>query len=65
VRPGMLTDEKGTGRVRIGERLDRGKVARDDVAAVLDAVLHANDTIGKAFDLVGGDDPIEDAIRRV
>jgi len=65
VRPGMLTDDPGTGRVRVGERLDRGKVARDDVAAVLDAVLHANDTIGKAFDLVAGDDPIEEAIRRV
>ena len=62
VRPGSLTDSEPTGRVRIAERLDPGEVARADVAAVLAAVLHEDATIGKTFDLVGGETPIEDAL---
>src|SRR3712207_9349356 len=34
VRPGMLSDDAGTGRVNVGERLERGAVPRDDVASV-------------------------------
>jgi uncharacterized protein YbjT (DUF2867 family) len=63
VRPGGLTDEPGTGRIRVGVGLDSGRVTRDDVAATLAAVLAAPDTIGKAFDLLEGDTPIEDAVR--
>jgi uncharacterized protein YbjT (DUF2867 family) len=62
VRPGRLTDDSGTGRVSAGERLDRGEIPRDDVAAVLLAVLGADDTIGKDFDLVGGDTPVDEAV---
>src|ERR1700730_14780507 len=39
VRPGRLTDDPGRGRVRIEQRPIRGQVPRDDVAAVLDALL--------------------------
>ena len=39
VRPGGLTNNAGTGRVRLGESVPRGQVPRDDVAAVL-AALH-------------------------
>src|SRR5581483_11851217 len=38
VRPGGLTDDPGSGRVRIETDPFRGQVARDDVAAVLVAV---------------------------
>ena len=62
VRPGGLTDDPGTGRVRIGENLPRGQVTRDDVAAVLVAVLDAPHTVGRTFDLIGGDTPVEQAI---
>jgi len=62
VRPGMLTDDQGTGSVSIGERLDRGEIPRDDVAAVLVAVLGAENAIGKDFDLVSGDTPVEQAV---
>ena len=62
VRPGGLTNDPGTGRVRLGERLPRGQVTRDDVAAVLVAVLDAPGTIGKTFDLIGGDTPIAEAV---
>ena len=62
VRPGMLSDDPGTGKVTVGERLERGSVSRDDVAGVLYAVLAADNTIGKDFDLLGGDTPIDDAV---
>src|SRR3954454_14287765 len=62
VRPGALTDDEGTGQVSIGRRLDRGEIPRDDVAAVLFAVLGADNAIGKDFDLVGGDTAIDQAV---
>jgi uncharacterized protein YbjT (DUF2867 family) len=63
VRPGRLTDDPGTGRVEIAERLERsGEVTRDDVAAVIAEVLRADNAIGKAFDLIGGETPIPEAV---
>jgi nucleoside-diphosphate-sugar epimerase len=62
VRPGMLTDDPGTGLVTVGERLERGQVSRDDVAAVLAAALDGPQTTGAAFDLVAGETPIEEAL---
>lgn len=62
VRPGGLTDDPGTGKVQIGERLDRGQVPRADVAAVLLACLEAGNSAGKAFDLVSGGMPIDQAV---
>jgi uncharacterized protein YbjT (DUF2867 family) len=61
VRPGGLTDDPGTGRVSVDG--GRGRIPREDVAATLVAVLDTDGTIGRDFDLVGGDTPIEDAVR--
>ena len=63
VRPGSLTDDPGTGLVTVGTDLDRGEVPRDDVAAVLLAVLETPTSIGKTFELVSGDTPVEEAVR--
>jgi uncharacterized protein YbjT (DUF2867 family) len=63
VRPGGLTDDAGTGLVRLGTDLERGEVPREDVAAVLLAVLETPSTVGKTFELVSGDTPIEEAVR--
>lgn len=62
VRPGGLTDEPGSGLVSLGESLDRGQVPREDVAAVLAAVLAAPNAAGRAFDLVSGETPVEAAV---
>jgi uncharacterized protein YbjT (DUF2867 family) len=65
VRPGGLTNDAGTGRVLLGDRVRRGRVTRDDVAAVLAAVLDSPNAIGKTVDLVGGDTPIADAVAAI
>ncbi|CAN5564392.1 SDR family oxidoreductase [soil metagenome] len=62
VRPGGLTDDAGTGRVKAAEQLERGEIPRADVAEVLLASLHDDRTIGKRFVLVGGDEAIADAL---
>jgi uncharacterized protein YbjT (DUF2867 family) len=62
VRPGSLTDDPGTGLVRIAARLDRGRIPREDVARVLAACLDMPGTIGRSFDLLAGETPIVDAL---
>ena len=62
VRPGMLTDDPGTGRVRVQEEPIRAEVTRDDVAAVLAGVVDESRAVGKVLYVVGGDVPIEDAL---
>jgi uncharacterized protein YbjT (DUF2867 family) len=62
VRPGGLTDDPGTGRVKVGTDIARGQVPRDDVAAVVLAVLEQPGSIGKVFELVSGDTPVEEAV---
>ena len=45
------------------DRADQGEVTRDDVAAVLAAVLHEPRSAGAVLYVVGGDDPIDEAWR--
>jgi len=63
VRPGRLTDTPGTGRIRAGIDIGYGEVTRDDVAATLAAVLGADNTVGKTFDLLEGETPVDEAVR--
>jgi uncharacterized protein YbjT (DUF2867 family) len=65
VRPGHLTDDDGTGRVFIASSTGRGDVPRQDVAAVLVAVLDATELSGKTFELISGETPIADAVAAV
>jgi uncharacterized protein YbjT (DUF2867 family) len=62
VRPGFLTDDPGTGNARIQTEPVRDRVARDDVAAVLAAVLDEPRTAGLTLYVVGGDEPIGRAL---
>jgi uncharacterized protein YbjT (DUF2867 family) len=63
VRPGFLTDDPGTGKVEIAERLDRsGRIPRDDVALVLVECIGAENTFGKGFDLFSGGTPVAEAV---
>jgi uncharacterized protein YbjT (DUF2867 family) len=62
VRPGHLTNEQGTGQVTIAEETLRGSIPREDVAAVLLAVLDTPGTAGQTFEVISGDTPIADAV---
>ena len=64
VRPGRLTDDPGTGLVTAAPDVARGEIAREDVAAVLLAVLEADGTtVGKTFNVVAGQTLVEAAVR--
>ncbi|GAB1511984.1 SDR family oxidoreductase [Actinophytocola sp. KF-1] len=62
LRPGRLTNDPATGTVTLAEHVQPGAVTRDDVAAVLVALLDRPDTAGRVYELVGGDTPIEAAL---
>jgi len=62
VRPGLLTDDPGTGLVTAAASVPRGPIPRDDVAATLVAVLDAPSTIGTTLELVSGMTPIAEAL---
>ena len=51
--------------MRLAPDVARGEVTRDDVAAVLAALLAEPGTAGHALGLVAGDEPVEAAVRRV
>lgn len=65
LRPGRLTDEPGTGLVELAEHTGRAEVSRDDVAAVLLALLDEPRTAGRTLELIGGGTPVPDAVRAV
>jgi nucleoside-diphosphate-sugar epimerase len=62
LRPGRLTDDAGTGLVALGEDVARAEIPRQDVAAVIAAVLDDDRTIGHQWNLVGGQVPVAEAI---
>ncbi|MFC6727168.1 SDR family oxidoreductase [Natronoarchaeum mannanilyticum] len=64
VRPGPLTNEGGTGRIRTGAGLDRAdvEIPREDVARTLVAALGTESTYGETFELAAGDQSIEAAL---
>ena len=64
LRPGGLTDDPGTGRVSLERHVTRGTVPRDDVAAVLAALLDAPRD-GAVVELVSGSTAIEDAVAAI
>jgi len=62
LRPGRLTDEPGTGNVTLAPSTGRGEVSRDDVAAVLAALLDEPGTAGLTLELIGGNSPVAKAV---
>jgi len=53
IKPGRLTDDKGTGWVKIGN-LEGGEIPREDVASVIAESLENDSAFRKAFDLLSG-----------
>ncbi|MEV6315964.1 SDR family oxidoreductase [Streptomyces sp. NPDC051776] len=65
LRPGRLTDDPGTGMVDLSAHTGRREVPRDDVAAVLAALVHEPGTVGLVLELIGGTVPVEAAVKAV
>jgi len=65
VRPGGLTDDAGTGSVRIDAAPFRGSVPRDDVANVLARLLGDSRSTRRVLYVNSGEQPIEQALDEV
>ncbi|GGX66240.1 SDR family oxidoreductase [Streptomyces anandii] len=65
LRPGALTDDPGTGLVRLEAHTGRGAVPRDDVAAVLAELVDTPATAGLTLELVSGSAPVSVAVKSV
>jgi uncharacterized protein YbjT (DUF2867 family) len=64
LQPGELLNSPGTGHVRLAPtgELPIGRIARDDVAAVVVAVLDRDHSAGHVWELVEGSSPVDEAI---
>lgn len=62
IRPGGLLNEPGTGKILVGEDLERASIPREDVARTIVAVLTKEATFNRSFDLVSGEKAILDAL---
>ena len=65
VRPGGLSQAGGVGTVAAGKVHLERTIAREDVAATVVQCMRDAGTIGLAFDVVGGETPIEEAVAAV
>ncbi|WP_339697633.1 SDR family oxidoreductase [uncultured Marixanthomonas sp.] len=66
VRPGALTDDKGTGKIKLAQKLnERGSITRDDVAETLVAALHDDIASNKTFEILQGETEIDDAVKTI
>jgi uncharacterized protein YbjT (DUF2867 family) len=62
VRPGRLTEDPGTGSVGVQCDPFRGEIPREDVAALLAAVLAEPRSAGAILYVNSGDDPVDAAL---
>ena len=61
VRPGSLTDDSPTGKVRAGAEVE-GSIPRGDVAALIATLLATGAGVGAQFEVVSGETPIAEAV---
>jgi uncharacterized protein YbjT (DUF2867 family) len=65
IGPGVLTNEPSTGKVAVGEIVEKTSIPREDVARVVVASLDEEKTYKKTIELVSGEITIEEALRSV
>ncbi|MFE9996462.1 SDR family oxidoreductase [Streptomyces avermitilis] len=65
LRPGMLTNDAGTGLVRLEAHTGRGPIPRDDVAATLAELVDTPATAGLTLEVISGSTPIAVAVKAV
>jgi uncharacterized protein YbjT (DUF2867 family) len=65
VRPGSLTDEEGTGKIQLEEKINNeGSISRADVAQTLVDVLNDIAKHNQVFEILAGETPIEKAVNQ-
>tara|TARA_R110002074_G_scaffold161480_11_gene319621 strand:- start:96785 stop:97417 length:633 start_codon:yes stop_codon:yes gene_type:complete len=63
VRPGALTNDAGTGKIKLQSKLkQQGSITRDDVAQTLVRSLHDDAAINQTFEIIQGDTLIGKAL---
>ncbi len=62
LRPGTLTDQPGTGKVRAGAAVPYGDVSRDNVATVLAEIIATPGLSRRVIEVTDGDIPAAQAI---
>lgn len=66
VRPGGLTNEGGTGKIQLHEKIGKqGSIARADVAQTLVDALEDDVKHNQTFEIITGEVPIKEALRSV
>lgn len=65
LRPGMLTNDAGTGLVELKASTGPGTVPRDDVAAALAEIAETPGTAGLTLELISGSVPVTVAVKAV
>ncbi|MFJ9589968.1 SDR family oxidoreductase [Streptomyces acidicola] len=65
LRPGALTNDAGSGLVRLEASTGRGSITRDDVAAVLAELVDTSATAGLTLELISGSTPVSVAVKSV
>ena len=63
VRPGSLTNNKGTGKIELSNHLNKmGSISRDDVAQTLVRSLHDDAAVNAVFEIIEGETLIAKAM---
>ncbi|MCM3171994.1 MULTISPECIES: SDR family oxidoreductase [Paenibacillus] len=65
IRPGILLNEPGTGKVSAAENIIYGSIPREDVASTIIAALKEENTFRKTFDLITGEVSIVNALQQI
>src|SRR5919112_1874093 len=66
IRPGSLTEDKGTGSIEAAEKIGRrGEIPREDVARTFADALENENTYHKTFEILAGEIPIPEALGRL
>lgn len=66
VRPGSLTNDKGTGKISLKKGFDKsGSITREDVAQILVHVLHDDAGTNQTFEILEGDTLIGKALDKI
>ncbi|ALX48575.1 SDR family oxidoreductase [Lentibacillus amyloliquefaciens] len=65
VRPGGLTHDAGTSKIKVADEVPFENIPRADVAKTMIAAIQEPNAYHKAFEMVSGDTQIEDALKKL